>query len=61
MSAEFSQVAIATAGIATSTLAIPNLAGLIGAEFHQQAIVLDPAANALGLTVSNAERLRIGL
>lgn len=61
VSADYTQVAIAAAGIATSTLAIPNNTGLLGFSLFQQAIVLDAPANALGLTTSNALAVRIGL
>jgi alpha-tubulin suppressor-like RCC1 family protein len=36
------------------TLPIPDAPVLLGARFHQQAAVLDPAANALGLVLSDA-------
>ncbi|MBL8755637.1 MAG: hypothetical protein JNK15_20245 [Planctomycetes bacterium] len=61
VSADFTQVAIASGGVATSTLAIPNNSGLLGVPIYQQAIVLDAGANALGLTTSNALRARLGL
>lgn len=41
-------------GRAISTFAIPFAPALSGIEFSQQALVLDPAANVLGWTVSNA-------
>lgn len=39
---------------------IPDDVRLLGARFYQQALVLDVAANAFGLTVSTAARARIG-
>lgn len=59
--ADFTQVALAAGGVATSTLTIPNNSGLLGSTMAQQAIVLDATANALGLTTSNALRVRLGL
>ena len=44
----------------TLPLAIANDASLLGARFHNQALVLDPGANALGATLSNAGEARIG-
>ena len=55
------QMVLATGGTANSTLVIPDLGFILGLELHQQAFVLDPPANTLGATVSNALRLRIGL
>ena len=49
---------------ASSTLAwswaLPAGGALLGLRFYQQALVLDPAANALGLVVSNAAAATIG-
>ena len=42
------------------TLGIPTNASLIGQAYYNQAVVLDPGANALGLTTSNAACARIG-
>lgn len=61
VSNEFSQVAIAAGGSAPSSFAVPNNSALIGFLIYQQAIALDAGANALGLTTSNALRVRIGL
>lgn len=47
-------------GSATWPLPIPWAAALLGARFYQQALVLDPSANALGATVSNAAEAVIG-
>lgn len=61
VSLDFTQVAIAAGGVATSTFPVPNNSGLLGFLMYQQAVVLDAAANALGLTTSNALRARLGL
>lgn len=60
-SLELTQVVVATAGNGASSFAVPNHAALIGFEMHQQAAVLDGPANPLGLTLSNALRVRLGL
>lgn len=60
-SLELTQVVVATAGSGPSSFAVPNHAALLGFEMHQQAAVLDAAANALGLTLSDALRVRLGL
>ncbi|MGE0144954.1 MAG: hypothetical protein AB7I19_16900 [Planctomycetota bacterium] len=57
----YQDVAIATGGAqaggtATYSLAIPNDTGLLGLSFYNQVVVVDPAANAFGLTVSNGKR-----
>jgi hypothetical protein len=49
------------AGEAAITLAVPPAAWLFGYEFFDQWIVADPAANALGFTVSNGGAGRIGM
>lgn len=41
-------------------IAIPNLLALVGAAFHHQAVVLDPAANAASAVVSDAAAAVIG-
>lgn len=61
VSAELTQATIAVGGVALATLAIPNSSALLASELHQQAFVLDPVANTLGLTVSNALSVRLGL
>lgn len=61
VSLDITQIAPAVGGAATSTLAIPNDSGLLGGVLAQQAIVLDVGANGLGLTTSNALRVRVGL
>ena len=60
-SLDLTQLVLAGSGSANSTLTIPNLGWIIGLDMHQQAFVLDPSANALGATVSNALKARIGL
>lgn len=42
------------------SLLLPNQSELIGREFFTQAAVLDPAANALGVSLSNSLQDRIG-
>lgn len=41
-------------------LRLPNDADLVGRTFYQQAAVLDPAANALALTLSDAAEVLVG-
>ncbi|MCA8974316.1 MAG: hypothetical protein KDC98_06315 [Planctomycetes bacterium] len=43
----------AVAGTVSTNLTIPNQPALIGAVLHAQGVVLDPAANAAGVAVSN--------
>jgi hypothetical protein len=43
----------ANAGAAEWTLSIPNTTALVGMPIHQQALPLDPTANALGVVASN--------
>lgn len=45
---------------ATVSLAVPNLPSLVGVTLWHQTAVLDPAANALGIVLSNATETRIG-
>jgi hypothetical protein len=52
---------VATAGRSEWALAIPNTPALAGASFRQQAYVLDAAANALGITASNAVLVTLGV
>ncbi|MCC6781211.1 MAG: hypothetical protein IT457_00085 [Planctomycetes bacterium] len=44
----------------TFGVAVPYLPGVAGLTFYAQSIVLDPAANALGITSSNGLALTIG-
>jgi hypothetical protein len=41
-------------------LRIPNDASLLGGRFYDQALVVDPPANAAGATMSHALEARIG-
>ncbi|MBK8096898.1 MAG: hypothetical protein IPK26_07315 [Planctomycetes bacterium] len=45
---------------ARQELPVPNLAALVGCVLYQQAFATDPAANAAGLTASNAVRITVG-
>jgi hypothetical protein len=48
-------------GQATHSMVIPNVAGLVGVVFHEQALVLDPAAgNGLGAVLSDAITAVVG-
>jgi hypothetical protein len=49
-----------TGGVASVSVAIPNVAGLLGATIDAQAVVTDPGANAAGLVVTQAGTLTIG-
>lgn len=52
---------LATSGtVATAALDVPWNTALNGMQLFEQALVLDPPANAGGLSVSNAARVRIG-
>jgi hypothetical protein len=44
-------------GVGLWTFFMPNFPGTV---FHNQAVILAPAANSLGLTVSNGGRGMIG-
>lgn len=47
-------------GNALFSLSFPNNMSLVGAQLHQQALVLDSAANALGAVVGQAATAQIG-
>ncbi len=47
-------------GQATFDLVVPNLPSLVGQSIHDQALLVDPGANPLGLTVSNGASLTFG-
>ena len=49
-----------TTGVGRVVLAIPALPTLLGAAFYDQVVALDPAANRLGATVSNAGEAHVG-
>ena len=51
---------VAASGMAQVPLQICNCPELLGASVYQQAVIGDGGANALGLTVTNGGRLRIG-
>ena len=48
------------AGQATARLRIPDDTGLIGRTYYSQFVAIDPSANLLGLTTSNAMIATIG-
>lgn len=60
VSNDTTQLLIGTNTIAFASMALPNNPGLLGAVFYHQALVLDPPANALGATMSNAAAASIG-
>lgn len=47
-------------GTARFSVTVPNAAGLLGQPFYQQALVLDPTANAPGLILSQSMRGMVG-
>ncbi len=47
-------------GVPTLAVAVPNAAGLVGAQLHNQAFTADPAANPAGVTASDGGTARIG-
>jgi hypothetical protein len=49
-----------TTGSATFRIPVPSDPSFVGRSFHNQALVLDPSANPLGLTTSNGGSGRIG-
>jgi hypothetical protein len=51
---------VGAGGYGRYALAIPSAAFLVGLVFHQQALVLDPGVNALGIVVSGAATAQIG-
>jgi hypothetical protein len=58
----FADVVLANGlGIGQNTIAVPGAPATIGAILYTQYFVLDPPANALGLTASNYARLLVGL
>jgi hypothetical protein len=61
VSADLMHVLPSTNGKAAWSLPIPNLPELLAASFYNQALVHDPGANTLGLTVTNAGEGTIGL
>lgn len=59
-SAEVATAVAAVAGVANWSWAVPSDPAFVGQPFHLQAIVVDPAANAAGATVSNAATMVVG-
>lgn len=59
LSLDATNLGVAAAGVATIPFPIPA-AGALGIRIFQQAVVVDPTRNALGLTVSNALEQFIG-
>jgi hypothetical protein len=53
------QAALAN-GSASWTLTLPNDPTIIGASLYSQTAVVDPPANALGITLSSARRVTVG-
>lgn len=53
VSANLLVFSVQTGGSGSLNVAIPNNQGLVGVNFANQAWVMDPPANALGVTVSN--------
>ena len=49
-----------TGGAGSVTFAVPNSVTLVGGSLFSQAFVVDPPANAAGITASNAGEARIG-
>ena len=60
-SADITVALTASSGLANWPITIPYDVGLIGALAYQQALVLDPAVNLMGVTTSNAGEMRLGL
>jgi hypothetical protein len=61
VSADATSFLLGNAGAASFTLSTPNLPGLIGLTYHTQGLVLDPANNALGVSMSAAATAIVGL
>jgi hypothetical protein len=59
-SAEVLTVLPAVGGAAAWSWSVPPLPALVGAAVHLQGVAWDPAANAMGLTTSNAATLVVG-
>jgi hypothetical protein len=57
---EYLQFAPAPSGLANFQIAVPDLVGLVGIPFWQQAYTFDPAANPAGILASNSMQGRIG-
>lgn len=57
---EFATVVVSSGGTAKLSLPIPNDSNLLGAGWFQQALVIDPKANAFGASFSNGAAAVIG-
>jgi len=53
-------VVVDATGAAALTIAIPDVAALVGAAFYNQFYIADPLANGLGLAWSNGGTATIG-
>jgi len=61
VSIDFNALVLGSNGFADYRLRIPNVSGLVGVRFYQQALVLDPGAgNAFGAVMSDAAAAVIG-
>jgi len=54
------EVVIGTGGVGTWTWAVPGSSAVFGTKFYNQAYVLDPGANALGIVTTNAAEGMVG-
>lgn len=61
VSPDASTFLVCSAGAASLQVTTPNLPGLLGVTYHTQALVLDPALNALGASMSAAATAIVGL
>jgi hypothetical protein len=57
---QYLQMGIGTNGIVGFQLPVPDITGLIGVQFWQQAFVFDITANPAGILASNSMRGRVG-
>lgn len=53
-------VATGTSGSADTTLIIPNNSQFVGVQFYNQWMVIDQAANSLGVVLSNGGEAKVG-
>ena len=54
------ELTLAAQGTITLPMSIGSSPALVGQQFFLQAVVVDPAANAWGNTLSNAVHMTIG-
>ncbi len=54
-------VTVGSGPILTATIAIPAVAALAGAHLFVQGVVVDPTANAVGITMSSSLDATIGV